>query len=118
MTDKLIELLSGFGYPVLEQGSMGKDEDYPNSFFTFFNIDTPDSAFYDNKATKFEWIFNLCFYSNDFNLAYSKFEEATKLLKENGWIIRNSKGYAAPSDVDTHLGRQTRITYEEREENL
>ena len=37
MEDKLIEVLSSFGYPVIRQGSMTEDEAYPPTFFTIWN---------------------------------------------------------------------------------
>ena len=49
MNEELVNLLSTFGYPVIQQGSMGEDEAYPDSLFTFYNIDTPDDGFYDNN---------------------------------------------------------------------
>ena len=35
MKEQLIELLGSFGYKVKLQGSIGQDEQYPDSFFTF-----------------------------------------------------------------------------------
>ena len=97
MKDKLIELLEKLGYSqgktIFQQGSMGKDEVYPNSFFTFFNIDTPDDGFYDNEPTQAIWSFYLFFYSNDPQKVNTELERATKKLKENGWII----GYVSSS---------------------
>ena len=37
MEDNLIELLATFGYPVLRQGSLAENEQYPPTFFTFWN---------------------------------------------------------------------------------
>ena len=55
MNEELVNLLSTFGYPVIQQGSMGEDEAYPDSLFTFYNIDTPDDGFYDNNPTRSVW---------------------------------------------------------------
>lgn len=120
MKDKLIQLLTTLGYEdgetIFQQGSMGKDRTYPDSFFTFYNIDTPDDGFYDNEPTKAIWSFYLFFYSNDPEKVNTELERATKLLKENGWIIGSRKGYDAPSDVETHTGRRTTVYFIEREE--
>ncbi|MFR7662245.1 MAG: hypothetical protein ACLUZ0_04030 [Coprococcus sp.] len=42
MEDQLIQLLETFEYPVIRQGSLPEDEVYPDSFFTFWNNDSPD----------------------------------------------------------------------------
>ena len=34
MEDDLIEILSGFGFPVFRQGSLTDTDAYPDSFFT------------------------------------------------------------------------------------
>lgn len=116
MEGKLIEILETFGYPIFQQGCMGADEVYPDSFFTFINIDTPDGSFYDNEPTTAIWSFYLCFYSNDPLLVSSKLKEATQKLKQNGWIIGSRNGKNAPSDVNTHTGKITTVYFIERED--
>lgn len=118
--DKLVNTLKRMGYEdgvtIFQQGEMGKEITYPNKFFTFFNIDTPDDGFYDNEPTKAIWSFYLFFYSNDPLEVKTELERATKELKTEGWIIGSRKGYDAPSDVETHTGRRTTIYFIEREE--
>ena len=48
---KLIEILETMGYPAYLQGSMSEDDEYPESFFTFWNFDTEEIRHYNNKAT-------------------------------------------------------------------
>ena len=62
--DLLITTLKGLGYgePRL-QGSYGKDEEYPDSFITFFLIDSPDLSFYDNKSNCTAYYFDVNFYT-------------------------------------------------------
>ena len=50
MKQTLTELLSGLGYPVFLQGSLNPSEPYPDSFFTFWNFNNNDTAFYDNDT--------------------------------------------------------------------
>ena len=49
MKDKLIKILESFNFPVFQQGTLNKDDPYPESFFTFWNNDSADNEFYDNK---------------------------------------------------------------------
>lgn len=104
MKTELINLLETFGFPVFLQGSMNDDEDYPSSFFTFWNFETPEDRHYDNEASRAVWGFWVYFYSDDPSLVDTKLEEARKLLKTNGWII-DGKGEDVASDVETHTGR-------------
>ena len=102
MTDKLIELLEGHDYPVYRQGSV--TQEYPDSFFTFWNTDSPDHAHYDNETYGISWAFMVNFYSTDPELTYSVLEEARQTLKDAEFIIYG-KGYDVNSDEPTHTGR-------------
>ena len=112
MKEQLIELLSGFGYPVFLQGSMNDDEEYPPSFFTFWNFQTPEGAHYDHKATRAERGFWVYFYSEDPELVDVMLEKAVKLLKEKDWIA-DGKGEDVASDYETHTGRMVTCYYME-----
>ena len=118
--DKLIEVLTKMGYQegktIFQQGSMPEELEYPSSFWTFWNIDTPDDGFYDNEPTRAIWSFYLWFFSNDPTKINTELEAATKSLKKNGWIIGSRKGHDVASDVNTHSGRYTTIYFIEREE--
>lgn len=110
MEDKLIEILETFGYPVVRQGSLGPDEEYPDSFFTFWNNDSPDHAHYDNAEYGTEWDFDVNFYSIDPEKTYQVLADARIELKQNKWIIPG-KGYDVASDEVTHTGRGMRVFY-------
>ena len=110
MEDKLIEILETFGYPVVRQGSLGPDEEYPDSFFTFWNNDSPDHAHYDNAEYGTEWDFDVNFYSIDPEKTYQVLANARIKLKQNKWIIPG-KGYDVASDEVTHTGRGMRVFY-------
>lgn len=107
MEDALITLLAGLNYPVFRQGSVS---DYPPSFFTFWNNDSPDHAHYDNQNYGTEWNFSVNFYSVDPSLTYSVTAAARVLLKQAGWVVP-SQGYDVRSDEDSHTGRGLTIFY-------
>ena len=110
MKEQLIQLLSTYGYPVRLQGSLLPKEKYPDSFFTYWNTATEDSAFYDNNEHKYIWMFTIYFYSTSPELVNTILIQAKKLLKTSGWIVMG-KGYDVPSDEKTHTGRGLDIIY-------
>ena len=103
MKQKLIQLLSSFGYPVFLQGSLNPSEQYPDRFFTFWNFNNDDSAFYDDDTNRAVWGFWVYFYSVNPQLVESVPEQARRLLKQNEFILQ---GKATDIDVDrpTHTG--------------
>ena len=110
MEDNLIEILSTFGYEVYRQCSMSDDEEYPETFFTFWNNDSPDHAHYDNSEYGTAWDFDVNVYSSDSALTYSVLADARIALKAAGWIIPG-KGYDVASDEPTHTGRGINALY-------
>lgn len=103
MKNKLIALLETFNFPVFLQGSLNEDDEYPPSFFTFWNFETPEDHHYDNKPVRAVWGFWVYFYSDDPAIVDTKLAEAGALLRENGWII-DGKGEDVASDEPTHTG--------------
>lgn len=104
MEDKLIEVLSTFGYDVHRQGSLASENDYPDSFFTFWNNNSEDGNHYDNQAISCIWDFDVNFYGKDVVLVYKTIDGAINLLKQNGFII-SGRGYDVPSGKQSHIGR-------------
>ena len=49
MKSELIEILETLGFPVFLQGSLNSVEEYPDNFFTFWNFDTPEAAYYSDN---------------------------------------------------------------------
>lgn len=113
MKDALITLLETFGYPVRLQGSLAEHEQYPDSFFTFWNNDSTDGSHYDNDAINYIWDFDVNFYSTNPTLVNTVLLDAKTLLKNNGWII-SGKGYDVATDEPTHTGRGINAIYIER----
>ena len=104
MKDLLIQTISTLGYPIFLQGSLNKDDPYPESFFTFWNNDIAGNEFYDNEERSCIWDFDLNFYSSDPALVNAKLLEAKALLKAQGFIV-TGKGHDVGSDEPTHTGR-------------
>ena len=61
----LIDTLETLGYPVYLQGTIGEDEPFPPSFITFFTLDSPDNAHFDNAPVSWAWRYQVTFYSSD-----------------------------------------------------
>lgn len=103
MKQELINILEAFGYPVFLQGSLNDNDNYPDSFFTFWNFQTPEAAYYDDKANRAVWGFWVYFYSTNPALVESVPERARKVLKGADWILQ---GKANDINVDrvTHTG--------------
>lgn len=102
-----------FHLPIYLQGSMSDDDVYPDSFFTFWNNDTDDSAFYNNTETQTIWDFDLNLYSNDPAVVNTILLQAKTLLKGVGFIPDGS-GYDVVSDEPTHSGRGINLLFIER----
>ena len=47
MKDKLTKVLESMNYPYFQQGTMNKEEGYPESYFTFKNMSSDGDAFYN-----------------------------------------------------------------------
>ncbi len=110
MEDNLISILESFGFPVLRQGSLSDDEEYPDNFFTFWNIDSPDHSHYNNNDYGTDWAYDVNFYSNDPENTYNILATARATLKAAGWIV-NGKGYDVTSDEISHTGRGMEVYY-------
>lgn len=112
MKDLLIDTISSLGFPIIQQGSMNPDDQYPDSFFTFWNRSADGDSFYDNEDHSAVWLFELNFYSTDPQLVNTKLMEAKSLLKQSGFIVSGA-GYDVASDEPTHTGRGISVMYVE-----
>lgn len=113
MKSYLIEKLQTLKYPVYLQGTA--PETYPDSFITFWTIDTPAAAEFDNALMLSEWQFYVYFYSTDPALVQSVPEKIRKTLKAAGFTPQG-KGRDLLSDEPTHTGwvQQYNIFEEEK----
>lgn len=92
---RLFELFEEIGLPYFRQGSMS-DEDYQPSFFTFWNIDTPQDAHYDNELHRFNEYVQVGFYTNDAGKIYSVMDDFVERARLKGFTIA-----ALPQDADS-----------------
>lgn len=106
----LIDTLSSFNYPVILQGSLSDEDEFPDSFFTFFNNETIDDNFFDNNETEVIWNFDLNIYSIDPEIVNNAFIQAKPILKQAGFIV-DGLGYDVLSNNPTHTGRGINILY-------
>ena len=104
MKDELVETLESLNYPVFQQGTMNHEEGYPDSYFTFKNMNTTGDTFYDNEEHSVIWFFIVAFYSNDPELVNTELLKAKSKLKEKGFIV-SGKGNDVESDEPTQTGR-------------
>ena len=111
----LIDTLHGFGYPVRLQGTLNPEEEYPATFFTYWNSSSTDWHPYDNAPTGYEWSFDVNLYSTDPALTNTLLRQVRKALEAKGFII-DGQGFDVPSDRETHTGRGIDVMYVEKEE--
>lgn len=108
--DLLIETVESLGYPVIRQGSLSADEEYPNTFFTFWNNETYSEKYYDNDEYTIVYNFDLNCYSINPTLIYELIEEVKILLKNKHFIV-SGVGYDVASDEITHTGRGINVLF-------
>lgn len=109
MEDLLITTIEEFtGYPVYLQGSLtGK---YPDHFFTFWNVESENTSYYDNDSESYLYVYDLNFYSIDPSLVYTALRFVIKELKSKGFII-SGDGHSVASDEESHDGRGVTVYY-------
>lgn len=113
MEDLLIEVLSELGYPVRLQGSLFESEEYPDSFFTFWNSSSEDADFYDDRENSAVYEYDVNFYSSDFSSIDTIIKEAVGKLKSAGFIITDT-GHSVMSDTQSHIGKGIEIIYKKK----
>ena len=119
----LIDTLKTFGYKVARQGSIANpsEQPYPDSFFTYWNFETPRDGFYDNKHHKANYGYWVYFYSsNPDNVDWfveDTIKKAGQKLEEKGFRV-TSDGEDANSGADTHTGKMIEVYYIKKEEEL
>lgn len=107
MKKKLIDLLESLKFPVFMQGALNEDEQYPDTFFTYWNFQDPDILHYDNVSHGSAWGFWVWVYSNDPEVVETTEKKVKSLLKSNGFIFSGSSD--TNSGRETHTGRMMTV---------
>ena len=107
MMKELFELFEEIGFPYFRQGSMS-DADYQPSFFTFWNIDTPNDSFYDNGEHRYIEYVQVGFYTNDAKLIYTQMDDFVKRAKAKGFVVEG-RPRDASADKDNYFGRMVYV---------
>ena len=110
MWEKLEQIFIGIGLPYSRQGSYESEDAYPPSFFTFWNVDTPEAGFYDNQAHRAVWFWYVYFYTKNASILYSQLDEFITKAKAAGFIVEG-RGIDVPSGSPDYFGRMVRVKF-------
>lgn len=110
MESKLVEILEKLQFDVILQGTLDSTADYPDSFFSYWNLETPRESFYDNRHSRITWVYQIVAYSNDRATLLDMTTKAIETLEENGFIIDGESTDIA-SDLKSHTGKIIEATY-------
>lgn len=112
---KLEEVFQELKLPYSRQGSYANDDDIPDSLFTFWNTDSPDTWFFDNESHSIEWEWVVYFYTKDPSILYTKMKEFITMARSKGFFV-DGNGKDIVADVPDYVGRYVRLTYVENKD--
>lgn len=92
------------------QGSFTELESIPDDLYSFWNISSDLSGFYNNKPNQCIWEWNICYYTTNAANLYKGLIDFTNKAKEKGFIIK-SLGKDIPVDEPHFYGRYTTVQY-------
>ena len=115
---KLFDLFDEIGLPYFRQGSLS-DEDYKPEFFTFWNIDTPNTQHRDNEAKEYTPYIQIGYYTNDASKIYSQLDEKGEFYKKAKAkdFTFNGRARDANADKDNYFGRVCYIRIKTKSED-
>lgn len=91
------------GETLILQGTLDKNQPYPDNFVTIWTDFTADNGHFDNAVTSVDWHFTAILYSNNPKTLFKKANELIDTLRADGFIPQG-KGQDIPSDETTHTG--------------
>ena len=113
MDEKLISILETLGYDVILQGSLDSEEEYPSSFFTYWNWENPREQYYDNKHKSVASSFQIQFYTTDMKILDSVVNQAVQLLEENDFML-DEEPINNYSDIPNYKSKTFDVIIEQR----
>lgn len=112
MQEKLFEVFDEVGLPYYRQGSIKSEEDYDPSFFTFWNIDTLSTMFYDNDRKGKVWTYIVYYYTCDPSVIYFYMDKFIEVATSKGFEVIGN-GRDALADRADWFGRYVQVKYTE-----
>lgn len=103
MKELLIQTLEAFGFPVFLHGTLGENEPFPPTFFTFTTLASDDAFEFDDEPTHTAWEYQVILYSDDPQQLGQLAAESRAALKAAGFIPQG-KGIDIQSEEPTHTG--------------
>lgn len=109
MKQKLIDVLSQFGFPVILEGSLSP-EGYPETFITFWNFDSSNRCF-DGEDEVTEYGFNVRLYSKSPATVEKNKKLILRTLKDEGFIPDGRGNDFTFNSQTLHLGWSVDVYY-------
>lgn len=110
--EKIISIFEEIGLPYRRQGSYADYEQYPDSFFTYWNVLSPYVDFGDNETHTTTYDYMIYLYSKDELEIYTKMDLFINKAKSLGFIV-SGKGQDIPTDDKAFVGRAIHIYFRE-----
>ena len=110
MINKLQEMFESIGLPYYRQGSFVEGDSIPESFYTFWNTDSPDFMYYDNRPRRSDWVIDVYYYTKDPGTIYSGITNLIEAAKNHGFIA-SGNGKDIASSIPDVFCRMTTIIY-------
>lgn len=99
---ELYNILTTNGLPAYVTGTYPLEQEYPDSFYTFFN-QRSDTNSLDNDEIAITYVYTINFYTNNPDILENEVAEIRKSLRNNGYAV--SGPYDVKSDEKTHFGK-------------
>lgn len=115
LKEKIISTLQAIcpDYPVLLNGSMTPDAVYPADFVTYWILESPTVASFDNASALTAWEFQVSFFSNNPLHVAEESKRIRQGLKDAGFIPEG-RGFDTPVEEAGFTAWIIRCKYLER----
>lgn len=110
----IIDALASLNYPVILQGSMAPEAEYPDTFISFQTMTSETQESFDNEEALTAWDININIYSRDPAKVRDLATQSRTLLKAAGFIPQG-KGFDLVSNEPGFIGWANDYYYLEKE---